>query len=65
MGVPIPGAKHADGSTVRLSVIQAHNILLNLVGYTDTGLEDWLRRYSVVPARLAECPLADTSQLSL
>lgn len=44
---------------------QAHDTLLNLASYTHAGLEDWLRQYSVVPARLAECLLADTSQLSL
>lgn len=64
-GVPIPGAKYADGSTVRLSVTQAHNTLLNLAGYTDTGLEDWLRHHSAVPTRLAECPPANSRDMLL
>lgn len=64
-GVPIPGAKYADGSAVRLSVTQAHNTLLNLAGYTDTGLEEWLRHHSAVPTRLAECPLANTRDILL
>lgn len=64
-GVPIPGERQQDGSTVRLSLTQAHGSLLSLAGFVDSSLESWLRQYSRVDAELAKCPLPTTTTLLL
>jgi hypothetical protein len=64
-GVPLPGEVNANKSIVRLSVTDAHENLLTLAGFVDSGLEGWLRQYSQVPALLAACPLPDRSRLLL
>ncbi|ANP74830.1 hypothetical protein [Cryobacterium arcticum] len=64
-GVPLPGEMRPDRTIVRLSVTDAHETLLTLAGFVDTGLEEWLRHYSQVPALLAACPLPQKSRLLL
>lgn len=64
-GVPLPGETNPDGTIVRLPVSEAHETLLTLAGYVDAGLESWLRQHSQVSARLALCPISDTSRLLL
>lgn len=64
-GVPMAGARGLGGGPARRSVAEAHSTLLSLAGYIDADLEGWLRQYSRVGARLARCPLPDTSPLLL
>lgn len=64
-GVPLPGARTADGTTTRLSVSQTHGALLALAGYVDEDLKSWLRDYSTVENQLRACPLAGRTSLLL
>lgn len=64
-GVPLPGEKNSDGSIVRLTVSAAHDTLVALAGYVDSGLEGWLGQYSQVNAKIALCPVADKSRFLL
>ncbi len=64
-GVPLPGERSADGSVVRLTVTEAHETLMALAGYVDTGLESWLRQNSAVASHLARCPVPDRTRFHL
>ena len=64
-GVPLPGEMRPDKTIIRLPVTVAHETLLTLAGYVDTGLEGWLRQYSQVQMLLAACPLPDRARLLL
>ncbi|QHC57705.1 CAAX protease [Rathayibacter sp. VKM Ac-2760] len=64
-GVPLAGEKRPDGSTVRLSLGDAHGALLDLAGYVATDLRDWLEENSGVGAVLAQCPVTDHSRFLL
>lgn len=64
-GVPLPGENNPDGSILRMPVTAAHETLLTLAGYVDSGLEDWLRQYSQVNDRLSLRPVSDPSRFLL
>lgn len=64
-GVPLPGECSPDGTTVRLPLSTAHEVLIGLAGYVDRGLESWLRQYSRVDELLEGCPVRDLSRFGL
>lgn len=64
-GVPLPGERRPHQPTTRLPVSQAHDTLLTLAGYFDTGLETWLRHNTTVPTLLSQCPLQEQDRLLL
>lgn len=64
-GVPLPGEQSPDGAFVRLSVSEAHETLLTLAGFVDTGLEEWLRENSKVSTLLAANPVSDATRFLL
>ncbi|MGP5397770.1 hypothetical protein [Arthrobacter rhombi] len=64
-GVPLPGETTASGGMLRLPFTDAHECLLQLAGYVDAELEDWLRQHSNVPTAIRDCPLPHTTSLLL
>ncbi len=56
-GVPMPGQTKPDGTTRRISVADAHRVLLELAGYLNTDLRLWIEDNSAVAAVAADCPL--------
>ncbi len=55
-GVPLPGQGLAGGGVRRLTLAQAHQEVLDVVGFIDRDVADWLTRASRVPQLLAARP---------
>ncbi|MFE2728145.1 hypothetical protein [Kitasatospora sp. NPDC059327] len=55
-GVPLPGQGLRGGGIRRLTLAEAHQEVLDLVGYIDQDVADWLAKASRVPRLLATRP---------
>ena len=64
-GVPLPGKRDTSGRMRRMSVTEAHNVLLRLAGYVDRGLHDWVVDNSRVPLAIQDCPLPSLDRFRL
>ena len=64
-GVPLPGQLTAQGTPSRIPVRDAHATVLELAGYLDSDLRDWLNETSQVPPVLAACPLPQGNPLNI
>lgn len=56
-GVPLAGTKNKSGEVERLPLSQAHETLLELAGYINTGLQEWIVANSSVKKLIEACPL--------
>jgi len=56
-GIPLAGEKDVEGEPVRISLGAAHEKVLELAGFIDSGLASWLRQNSAVQACIDACPI--------
>lgn len=65
-GIPAYGQTEANGKTERrMSISEIHLTLIQLAGYINQDLADWITTNSALPSVLASCPLPDQSVLKI